>query len=155
MPTRPRISPAAFSLVQQGLHDAGWASRDLDRLVSLQPCGHIAGAAFDRSLGFESREPLFIEIFLATSLAPRERNYLRDWGVAIVHEHCAACADVIEIARKAVSELRDFGFFHDSRIIAKLALSGYEVDAASANACVIDQVEKSLAREAASRRMPT
>ena len=62
---------------------------------------------------------------------------------------------MIEIARKAVSELRDFGFLHDSWIIAKLALSGYEVKAASASALGLDQVEKNLARAVASNRMPT
>jgi hypothetical protein len=41
----------------------------------------------------------------------------------------AARTDVIEIARETVAQFRDFGFFHDFWIIAKLALSGYEVNA--------------------------
>jgi hypothetical protein len=41
---------------------------------------------------------------------------------------------MIELSRKAVAQFRDFGFFHDPSIIAKLALSGYEVHPSSATA---------------------
>src|SRR5579862_5579685 len=120
MPTRPRISPAAFSLVQQGLHDAGRASRNLDGLVSLEPCIQIAGAAFYRSLGLEAREALLIKVLFANSLALSERDDLGDWRVAVIHNDGTAGADVIEIARKAVSKLRDFGFLHGESIIASV-----------------------------------
>jgi hypothetical protein len=124
MPTRPRISPAAFSLVQQGLHDAGRASRNIDRLVSLEPSSHVAGAAPDRSLSLKPREALLVTVLLADSLASRERNDFGDWRVAIVYDNRTPSANVIEIARKAITEFGDLSFFHDSWIIAKSALSG-------------------------------
>jgi hypothetical protein len=100
----------------------------------LEPFVQIAGSSGNCSLAFKPREPLLVAVLFADSLAFCDGNDLGDWGVAVVHNDRAPSADVIEIARKAVSELRDFGFFHDSWIIAKLALSGYEVDAASASA---------------------
>ena len=100
--------------------------------MSLEPCIQIAGAAPDRALSFKPRKALLIKVLFADSLAFFEGNDLGDWGVPVVHDNGTPCANVIEIARKAVPELRDFGFFHDSWIIAKLALSGYEIDVASA-----------------------
>src|SRR5258708_17296340 len=94
--------------------------------MSLEPCSHIAGAAFDRPFGFEALEAFLVEILFAAGLAARERDDFGDWLVAIVHHHCAARADVIEIAREPVAQFRDFGFFHDSWIVANVALSGYE-----------------------------
>src|ERR1700722_11415249 len=111
--------------------------------MSLEPCIQIAGAAPDRALSFKPREALLVTVLFVDGLGFFEGNDLGDWGVAVVHNDGTACANVIEIARKAIAELCDFGFFHDSWIIAKLALSGYEMDAASARGGVVDQVEKS------------
>ena len=42
--------------------------------MSLEPCCKIAGAAYNRALALESREALFVEIFLAAGLAALERE---------------------------------------------------------------------------------
>jgi hypothetical protein len=87
--------------------------------------GHIASAAPDRALALESREALLVTILFADGLALCDRNDLGDRSIAIIHHYRAARANVIEIAREAVTKFRDFGFFHGLPILAKLALSDY------------------------------
>src|ERR1700691_2526003 len=116
-PRRHRISPAALSLFQQCLQDTS-TSGNLDGLMSLEPFPKIAGTAYDRSSAFKTREALLVEILFAAVLAAPWRDDLGYRRVAIVHNDRAARADVIEIARKAVTQLRDFGFLHGLSIIA-------------------------------------
>ena len=120
----PKISPTALTIFQQCLYDAR-TSGDFDRLMSLEPCCKITGAARNRAFAFESREALLVQVLFAPGLTPLERDDLGDGGVTVVYNNRTSCADMIQIARKAVAKFPDFGFFHGNPIIARLALAGH------------------------------
>ena len=121
-PRNPRISPAAFSFLEDCINQA----RDtwyFYWLPSLQPIAGIALAADDQAFAFEPREAFLVAILLSVAFA--EWDDLGNRRIAIVDQDSAAGANVIEVAGEAVAQLADFRFLHDFTIIAKLALWRY------------------------------